>query len=349
MNVLALLRERFGRALLGLGIAADDLPGLLALVLPSQDAKFGDYQANCAMPLGKQHGKPPREIATQLLATLEVAEFCEPPQIAGPGFINLRIRDDWLREQLAATANDTDRMGVAPAALPRTIVVDFSSPNVAKPMHVGHIRSTVIGDALYRILKFLGHYTISDNHIGDWGTQFGMIIYGCKHFLDRNALAQNAVKELTRLYKLVNSLVEYQETRREKILAVTQRIAETEQQLAKSSENAGGDAKKDAKRVRQLEANLSEVRGVLATLKAKIAAVENDGQLSALAAAHVDIGKQVLMETARLHGGDPTNVELWRQFLPACLAEIEAIYKRLGVTFDHTLGESFYQDRLRGV
>jgi arginyl-tRNA synthetase len=349
MNILALLRERFSRALTTLGVQAADLPSVVALVLPSQDAKFGDYQANCAMPLGKQHGKPPREIATQLLATLEVAEFCEPPQIAGPGFINLRIRDDWLREQLAATANDTDRMGVAPAALPRTIVVDFSSPNVAKPMHVGHIRSTVIGDALYRILKFLGHYTISDNHIGDWGTQFGMIIYGCKHFLDRNALAQNAVKELTRLYKLVNSLVEYQETRREKILAVTQRIAETEQQLAKSSENAGGDAKKDAKRVRQLEANLSEVRGVLATLKAKIAAVENDGQLSALAAAHVDIGKQVLMETARLHGGDPTNVELWRQFLPACLAEIEAIYKRLGVTFDHTLGESFYQDRLRGV
>ena len=97
MNVLALLRERFGRALTGLGIDAGELPGLLALVLPSQDAKFGDYQANCAMPLGKRLGKPPREIAAQLVAGLDVAEFCEPPEIAGPGFINVRLKDDWLR------------------------------------------------------------------------------------------------------------------------------------------------------------------------------------------------------------------------------------------------------------
>src|SRR5204862_1939614 len=151
-------RERFSRALTTLGVEAADLPGVVALVLPSQDAKFGDYQANCAMPLGKRLGKPPREIATQLLAALDVAECCEPPQVAGPGFINLRVKDDWLREQLAATVGDSDRVGVAPTAMPRTIVVDYSSPNVAKPMHVGHIRSTVIGDALYRILKFLGHH-----------------------------------------------------------------------------------------------------------------------------------------------------------------------------------------------
>src|SRR3954464_336055 len=253
MNTLALLRERFSHALTTLGVEAADLPGLIALVLPSQDAKFGDYQANCAMPLGKRLGKPPREIATQLIAALDVAEFCEPPEIAGPGFINLRIKDDWLRDQLVATIPDGERMGVSPTAKPRTFVVDYSSPNVAKPMHVGHIRSTVIGDALHRILKFLGHRTISDNHIGDWGTQFGMIIYGCKHFLDRDALAQNPVEELTRLYKLVNSLVEYQETVCEKIPAVTQRIKETEQQLGKSTENLSGDPKKDAKRMRQIE------------------------------------------------------------------------------------------------
>ena len=99
-------------------------------------------------------------------------------------------------------------------------------------MHVGHIRSTVIGDALNRILKFLGHRTISDNHLGDWGTQFGMIIYGFKHFGDRATVAQKGVEELTRLYKLVNSLVEYHETRREKIPAVEQRIVEAEKQAA---------------------------------------------------------------------------------------------------------------------
>src|SRR4051812_30266482 len=347
MNILALLRERFSRALTTLGVEAADLPSVVALVLPSQDAKFGDYQANCAMPLGKRLGKPPREVATQLIAALDVAEFCEPTEIAGPGFINLRIKDEWLRSQLATTIADTERLGVAATRAPRTIVVDYSSPNVAKPMHVGHIRSTVIGDALYRILKFLGHPTISDNHIGDWGTQFGMIIYGCKHFGDRTALAQNAVEELTRLYKLVNSLVEYQEARREKIPAVQQRIAEAEKQLAELSE--GTDPKKDAKRLRQAEAQVNALRADLAGLRAKVAAVDDDPKLSQLAATHSDVGKQVLLETARLHGGDPTNVELWREILPPCLAEIGMMYKRLGVTFDQTLGESFYQDRLRGV
>src|SRR5262249_17272331 len=225
-------------------------PGeLLSQVRSSQDPKFGDYQANCAMPLGKRLGKPPREIATQLIAGLDVAEFCETPEIAGPGFINLKLKDKWLSEQLSATSGDVERLGVARAAQPRTIVVDYSSTNVAKPMHVGHIRSTVIGDALYRILKFLGHQTISDNHLGDWGTQFGMIIYGFKHFGDRAALGRNAVEELTRLYKLVNSLVEYQEARGEKIPAVEQKIAAAEQQLVNLGD--GKDPKKDAKRKRQ--------------------------------------------------------------------------------------------------
>jgi arginyl-tRNA synthetase len=220
MNILATLRERFAHALSTLGIDAGELPALTALVLPSQDAKFGDYQANCAMPLGKRLGKPPREIAGQLVAALDLGDCCETPEIAGPGFINLRIKDGWLREQLAATNVDVERLGVAPVAEPRTYVIDYSSPNVAKPMHVGHIRSTVIGDTLYRILRFLGHRTIGDNHLGDWGTQFGMIIYGYKHFVDREALARHAVEELSRLYKLVNSLVEYHETRNERIPAI---------------------------------------------------------------------------------------------------------------------------------
>ena len=353
MNILATLREQFASALLTLGIDAADLPGLVALVLPSQDAKFGDYQANCAMPLGKKLGKPPREIATQIIAALDIADWCDPPEIAGPGFINVRLKDAWLAAQLAATSADVERLGVPEVGKPRTFIVDYSSPNVAKPMHVGHIRSTVIGDALYRILKFLGHGAISDNHLGDWGTQFGMIIYGFKHFGDRDALARNAVEELTRLYKLVNSLVEYHQTRNEKIPALEKRLAEAGS-LADGWSTAAvpsdpKEAKQAAKRQRQQDAEISNLRGDLAGLYMKVGAVDDDPQLTKLAAAHTDIGQQVLLETAKLHSGDPTNVALWREFLPPCLAEIEVMYQRLGVKFDHTLGESFYHDRLRGV
>jgi arginyl-tRNA synthetase len=353
MNTLALLRQRFAQALAALGVGDAELPDLLAMVLPSQDSKFGDYQANCAMPLGKRLGKPPREIAAQLIARIDLADICETPDIAGPGFINLRLKNDWLAAHIAASAADVQRLGVPPAAEPRTYVVDYSSPNVAKPMHVGHIRTTVIGDALYRILKFLGHRTISDNHLGDWGTQFGMIIYGYKHFADDAALRRAPVAELTRLYKLVNSLVEYHETRNQKIPAAQAGIAGIEQQLAglraQSQTTDPKEAKQTAKRMRQVETQLTELRAELNALTDKVASIETNPNLAPLAAAHSDIGERVLAETALLHGGDPTNVELWRQFLPPCLLEIDAIYQRLGVTFDHTLGESFYQDRLRGV
>src|SRR4051812_15747596 len=185
MNILAQLRQKFTQAIVSLGIDEVEARSFSTLVLTSQDAKFGDYQANCAMPLGKRLGKPPREVAAQIVAALDLGDWCDPPEIAGPGFINLRINDTWMASQLRELSSDVERLGASEVEAPRTFVVDFSSPNVAKPMHVGHIRSTVIGDALHRIIKFLGHRAISDNHLGDWGTQFGMIIYGYKHFVDR--------------------------------------------------------------------------------------------------------------------------------------------------------------------
>src|SRR5690606_7739191 len=124
------------------------------------------------------------------------------------GFINIRLRDDWLSSQLASLNLD-EQLGIAPAAEPRTFVIDYSGPNVAKPMHVGHIRSTVIGDSLYRTLKFLGHHVVGDNHIGDWGTQFGMILYGFRNFRDQAAYQADPVEELGRLYRLVRQLVDY--------------------------------------------------------------------------------------------------------------------------------------------
>src|ERR1700722_11026628 len=161
MNILQELRARFAATLAGMAPAGDDL---LEMVRESADAKFGDYQANFAMPLAKQLGRPPREVAAEVVARLEVSDLCEPPEIAGPGFINLRLKSDWLSAKLRAAVND-HRLGVALASPKRTFVIDYSSPNVAKPMHVGHIRSTVIGAALDRTLRYLGHHVVSDNHI----------------------------------------------------------------------------------------------------------------------------------------------------------------------------------------
>ncbi|NOY28998.1 MAG: arginine--tRNA ligase [Planctomycetes bacterium] len=355
MNVLADLRRRFRAALESLDAGAGEVADM---VLPSKDPKFGDYQANCAMPLGKRLGRPPREIAQELVDRLEVADLCEPPEIAGPGFINLRIRDDWLRDQLTQIVGDPnqgdpDRLGIVPTEEPKTYVLDFSSPNVAKPMHVGHIRSTVIGDALCRVLRQLGHRVISDNHIGDWGTQFGMIIYGYKHFADPQAIATDAVGELSRLYQRVNQLVDYHATREQKTPAIEQQIVELAARLeqmhdATELENPK-DRKKADKRQRQSEGQLVDLRATLDNLRNQMAAAENDPELGPLLSQHADIGTAVLAETAALHAGDPTNQALWDQFLPACLASIDETYDRLHVTFDHSLGESFYHDRLAGV
>ena len=350
MNILALLRERFAAALVQLGPEAVDAA---ELVLPSQDAKFGDYQANCAMPLGKRLGRPPREVAQEIVAGLDLDDLCEPPEIAGPGFINLRLKEDWLRRQLAVAGADLARLGLEPTPQPRTLVLDYSAPNVAKPMHVGHIRSTVIGDALCRVLKFLGHRTISDNHLGDWGTQFGMIIYGYKHFLDKAALARQPVEELSRLYKLVHTLVDYRETVAEKLPALRLQIGEASSRLAELEAQAAPEDpkqfKKAGKRLADAKRQLAELKTQLAGLESKADSLQCDPRIGPLLTQHPDIDRQVLAETAALHGGDGTNVELWREFMPACLGELAKIYDRLGVSFDHTLGESFYQDRLRGV
>src|SRR5262249_35753932 len=133
----------------------------LAMVKPAANPEHGDYQANMAMPLGKALGKKPPEVAGQIVKSLDVGDMLEPPQVAGPGFINLRLKNDWIADQVPTMAGD-ERLGVAPASKPRTFVIDYSSPNVAKPLHVGHLRSTIIGDALTRILRFLGHRVITD-------------------------------------------------------------------------------------------------------------------------------------------------------------------------------------------
>ncbi len=202
MNVLDLLKARFGTAL----PEGADRSAFSAAVRPATDPKFGDYQANGCMGLAKATGKKPRDLAAEIAGAVDLAPIAGPPEIAGPGFLNIRLQDDWIAGALGELLND-DRLGLVAPEKPKTIVVDFSSPNVAKPMHVGHLRSTVIGDSLARILTAAGHRVIRDNHLGDWGSQFGMILWGWKNARDEEAFATDPVGELARLYRMVNTRI----------------------------------------------------------------------------------------------------------------------------------------------
>lgn len=200
MTLRQQLRSRLVQALVKANLPAED-----AAIMASNDRRFGDYQSNIAMLLAKSQRSAPRVIANTILQHLEIDDLCEPAEIAGAGFINFRILPATLAASVQTLLADP-RLGVPMTETPRRIILDFSSPNVAKPMHVGHIRSTILGDSLARIARFLGNEVITDNHLGDWGTQFGKIIYGWKHLLNRDALAENPVPELLRLYRKVTEI-----------------------------------------------------------------------------------------------------------------------------------------------
>lgn len=192
-------------------VLGENLPqGFVPAVTPSQDLRFGDYQSNAAMVLAKQVRSNPRALATQVVEAFGDSEMATL-EIAGPGFINFRVRPEFFADKAAAMLTD-ERLGVAVTEQPKTLVIDFSAPNVAKPMHVGHIRSTIIGDTLARISRFMGHTVITDNHIGDWGTQFGMILWGWKNLLDQAELEKDPIEALLNVYKTVNTKCKEDET-----------------------------------------------------------------------------------------------------------------------------------------
>jgi arginyl-tRNA synthetase len=175
-----------------------------AVLRPTSDSKLGDYQINGLLPLAKQLAKKPRDLADAVAAKLREHEAIAVADVAGPGFINLRLSETWLATQLSLTLPDLARDGVPEAGQRERVIVDFSSPNIAKQMHVGHLRSTIIGAALVRMLRFLGHEVIGDNHIGDWGTGFGLLIVGLRELGDEAALAREPIVELERVYKAAN-------------------------------------------------------------------------------------------------------------------------------------------------
>jgi arginyl-tRNA synthetase len=242
------------------------------LVRPCPDPKFGDYQSNALISLAKARKLNPRQVATDVLAKLEVSAWCEKVEIAGAGFLNFRLKPAALDRVLESAARG-EHLFFEKAAQPRTVVIDFSSPNVAKPMHVGHIRSTILGESLARTLRLLGHKVITDNHLGDWGTQFGKLLVGWKQHLDKAALAADPIAEMERLYKLVND--------------------------ASETDTAVLD--------------------------------------------------QVRQELVKLQAGDDENLRIWREMIDLSQHQFDTIYQRLGVRFDFTLGESFYNARLPGL
>ncbi|MES2468457.1 MAG: arginine--tRNA ligase [Verrucomicrobiota bacterium] len=278
MTFPQLLQQRVTTALAALGHTLPD--GFTAAVDQAADARFGDYQTNAAMVLAKALKTNPRALATELAAAIDVTGLSSPPTVAGPGFINFAITPEALATRLEALLAD-EKLGIVPTTRPRTIVIDFSAPNVAKQMHVGHIRSTIIGDCLARIARFVGHTVITDNHIGDWGTQFGMVLYGWKRDLNEAALLSDPIRELLRLYKAVNA-----------------------ESKAQEEEMKAGDRP------------------------------------------DTPVRDACRAELVKLQAGDPENRAIWQRCVDVSLAGLATVYNKLDITFDHYLGESFYNDRL---
>ncbi len=197
MNIRELLTEKVLTAMQACGIPAD----LPALIAPGKKAGFGDYQANCAMGAAKAMGTNPRELAAKIVAALqpELEGIADKLEIAGPGFINIDLNPAWLGQQIASAQTDA-RLNIATISTPQNVVIDYSGPNLAKEMHVGHLRSTIIGDALARLLEFQGHNVIRQNHVGDWGTQFGMLIAELEEN-QANANGEMILKDLEVFYQ----------------------------------------------------------------------------------------------------------------------------------------------------
>jgi arginyl-tRNA synthetase len=241
-------------------------------VAPTADETFGDYSCNAAMTLARSVKKPPRDVAQAVIDQAALPPGVDRLEIAGPGFLNFFLQPEWLARALEARQKDP-RLGVPQPGQGRTVVIDYSSPNVAKPMHIGHIRSTVIGNALDRLHRFLGYCVIADNHLGDWGTQFGMLILGWKRGRNEEALKADPIAELERIYKATHAACEAEPAQRE---------------LARQ-------------------------------------------------------------ELVRLQQGDVENLKIWETMQHLSQDQFNEMYRRLGVSFDVTLGESFYNPRLASV
>ncbi len=228
MNIRELLNQKVLSAMAAVGVPA----GLPALIAPGKKAGFGDYQANCAMGATKAMSTNPRELAGKIVAALELDGIAEKLEIAGPGFINIDLNPEWLGEQIAKAQADV-RLQVEQVAAPQNVVIDYSGPNLAKEMHVGHLRSTIIGDALARLLEFQGHNVIRQNHVGDWGTQFGMLIAELEEQLGAKGDEAMALKDLEVFYQQAKKHFDDDETFANKAREYVVRLQSGDAQMLK--------------------------------------------------------------------------------------------------------------------
>ncbi len=324
MNVLSEVRKLFEPAVAAVAPDAARVPEFVGMVKPAADAKNGDYQANFAMAMGKLLGKKPQDVAAEIVSRIPANDAIETATVAGPGFINVKLKDAWLAAKLREVAVDP-RLGVPVVSSARKYVIDYSGPNVAKPLHVGHLRSTIIGDAQTRLLRHLGHTVIADNHLGDWGTQFGMLIYGYRTFLDRKKYDENKVRELARLYVLVRQ------------------VSSTIDLVSNGFTNFRDEAA-------YAENPVAELARLYVNGLKRAKADEDDEEEEKKLPFPNPVADSFRKETAKLHAGDAENLKLWNEFMPACMEEIHAVYEKLGILpFDHEHGESFYQPMLGEV
>ncbi len=196
MNIRQLLDQRVSAALISAGVTE----GTPAVIKQSAKAEFGHYQANGVMGAAKKLRMNPRELATKVLDALDLSDIADKVEIAGPGFLNIHLKPEWLNQQLESALDD-ENLNIDQVTNPQTVVIDYSGPNLAKEMHVGHLRSTIIGDAIVRVLRFIGHTVIPQNHVGDWGTQFGMLLAHMQSLLTSGSELSMPLSDLEGFYR----------------------------------------------------------------------------------------------------------------------------------------------------
>ncbi|CAN5533183.1 arginine--tRNA ligase [soil metagenome] len=316
------------------------------IIVPSQNDKFGDYQSNASMGLAKKLPEKtnPRAVAEQVLAKLDLSAMVdEKPTIAGPGFINVRLSPTWLSRQLAVIAQDA-RLGVEPTQHPKTVIVEYSAPNIAKQMHVGHIRSTVIGDALARVYQFLQHRVIRQNHIGDWGTQFGKVILAIWHLCMAEHLGE---PDWPHAMGAALAAAKNDPAQRAQLIA---EIAGRHQAYLDSDPD--GDHVFEPFLKNRFRPSLEQIEPVYQF----VSAVEDAPEAKSIQITHGKHGTAKLSDqskliTSFLQKGSEQETIAWKKVRAVTLEAGQQIYNRLGVllTNEDVRGESFYDPMLRDV